>query len=303
MPTPLLVLAGPTAVGKTDVALLVAPELGAEILSVDSRQIYRTMDIGTAKPTPKERARVRHHLIDLADPGESLSAGEFRRRFDLAEQELLARGVRPLAVGGSGLYLRAVTHGLFDGSRSRPDLREAWAGRDTEDLLQELRRVDPESAGRLEPRDRQRIVRALEVFHDTGRSMTELHRERPGISREAVVVALSRPREELHRRIEARVRGMIQAGLEDEARALWELKLVGGAGATKTVGYREWISYFEGQRSREEVIEEILLNSRRYAKRQMTWFRAVPGIRWVAIEPAETPEKIAVRALEALRAP
>lgn len=303
MTTPLLVLTGPTAVGKTEVALLLAAELGAEILSVDSRQVYRTLDIGTAKPTPAERARIPHHLVDLADAGESLSAGDFRRRFDEAEAELLARGVHPLAVGGSGFYLRAVTHGLFEGARSRPDLRDAWSGRGTEDLRTELLRVDPESGGRLEPRDRQRILRALEVFHDTGRTMTDLHAERPGKGRDARVVALSRPREALLVRIEARVHAMLRAGLEQEARALWERGLPGEAGAMKTVGYREWFPYFEGRRSREEAVQEILKNTRRYAKRQMTWFRSVPGIRWVEIGPADSPEATVARALEALLAP
>ncbi|MBI5836674.1 MAG: tRNA (adenosine(37)-N6)-dimethylallyltransferase MiaA [Candidatus Eisenbacteria bacterium] len=283
---PLAVLVGPTAAGKTAVALELADLLArdgppVEILSVDSRQVFRGMDIGTAKPTPAENARVRHHLVDLVDPGESLSAGAFRRHFDAAEAGLATRGVRPLAVGGSGLYLKAVTHGLFQGPAARADLRAAWEPRPVEELHAELRSVDPETAARLAPRDRQRIVRALEVFHTEGRPLSALHRERPGSGRPVAVVGLERPREELYARIDRRVEAMVAAGLEEEARRLWERRLPPDTGAMKTVGYREWFPRFEGRRSGAEAVEEIQRNTRRYAKRQLTWFRALPGVAWV----------------------
>ena len=292
---PLPVLVGPTAVGKTEVALELAEGIGAEILSVDSRQVYRRLDIGTAKPTPEERARVRHHLLDLVEPAESLSAGEFARRFRAAEAEVRGRGREVLAVGGSGLYFRAVTHGLFEGARSRPDLREAWLGRSVEDLRAELLRVDPHTAARLTPRDRQRIVRALEVFHDTGRPMSELHAARPGTPRRARMVVLTRPRAELYQRIHARLERMLERGLEQEARRVWEMRLPPSAPAARTVGYREWFAYFEGSQPRDSALDEIRQNTRRYAKRQLTWFRAQPEAAWVEAAAGESGPDLADR--------
>ncbi|HVP40257.1 MAG TPA: tRNA (adenosine(37)-N6)-dimethylallyltransferase MiaA, partial [Candidatus Saccharimonadales bacterium] len=298
---PLAALVGPTAVGKTEVALELAGLLEAEILSVDSRQVFRGLDIGTAKPSAAERARVPHHLVDLIEPGESLSAGEFRRRFDAAEAELRARGVRALAVGGSGLYLRAVTHGLFEGPPARADLRAAWQRRSSEELHAELAAADPEAAARLSPRDRQRVVRALEVFHTVGRPLTRLHRERPGAGRPMALVGLERPREELYARIGRRVDAMVAAGLEQEARRLWELRLPPGAAAVKTVGYREWFALFEGRAVRDQVVEDIRRHTRQYAKRQLTWFRAQPGIRWLPGGGPGEAGRVARRAFEELQ--
>jgi tRNA dimethylallyltransferase len=299
--TPLIALVGPTAVGKTEVALELAGLLGAEILSVDSRQVFRGLDIGTAKPTPDQLRRVPHHLIDLIEPGASLSAGAFRSLFDAAEARLRGRGVRALAVGGSGLYLRAVTHGLFEGPPARDDLRAEWESRASEELHRELASVDPETAARLSPRDRQRIVRALEVFHTEGRPLSQLHRERPGLARPAVLVGLSRPRAELYQRIDRRVQEMLGEGLEAEARRLWELRLPPGAGAVKTVGYREWFPWFEGACGPEQVVAEIQRHTRQYAKRQLTWFRAQPGIQWLPAAAPGGPAEVARGALECLQ--
>jgi tRNA dimethylallyltransferase len=298
---PLTLLLGPTAVGKTEVALELAALLGAEILSVDSRQVFRGMDVGTAKPTPAQLRRVPHHLIDLIPPGESLSAGAFRRHFDAAEAGLRARGVAPLAVGGSGLYLRAVTHGLFEGPPAREDLRARWEERASEDLHRELGEVDAETAARLSPRDRQRIVRALEVFHTEGRPLSQLHRERPGHTRPVILLGLTRPREELYQRIDRRVLEMVAAGLEAEARRLWELRLPPGAAAVKTVGYREWFPGFEGAGSAAQAVADIQRHTRQYAKRQLTWFRAQPDIHWLPASAPGGPGAVARGALEALQ--
>ena len=302
MPAPLLVLAGPTAVGKTEVALELAALLDAEILSVDSRQVYRGLDVGTAKPTPAEQARAPHHLVDLIEVTDSLSAGAFRNHFDRAEAEVLSRGRTPLAVGGSGLYLRAVTHGLFEGSRSRPDLRLAWADRTTEDLRAELLLADPETGARLKALDRQRIVRALEVFHDTGIPLSRLHRERPTRGREIRLVVLTRARPELYSRVNRRVDAMLGSGLEREARTLWEKRLSPEAGAMRTVGYREWFSHFEGTKGREEVAEEIRRHTRQYAKRQLTWFRGQAESRWIDVGTREPAMETAHRVIQSFRA-
>ena len=300
MSEPLLILAGPTAVGKTEVALELAALLGAEILSVVSRQVFRALDIGTAKPNPSELSRIPHHLIDLIDVTESLSAGAFRAHFERAEVEVRARGRMVLAVGGSGLYLRAVTHGLFEGSRARLDLREAWAARSTEDLRDELHRADPETAARLEARDRQRIVRALEVFHDTGVPLSRLHRERPGRGRPFRLVVLTRNRPDLYERVNRRVDAMALAGLEDEARRLWEMRLPPESGAMRTVGYREWFEHFEGRTDRAAALEAIRMHSRQYAKRQLTWFRGQPEAIWLEVGESETPAVTARRAMPLL---
>jgi tRNA dimethylallyltransferase len=287
------ILVGPTAVGKTELSISLALDLGAEIISADSRQIYRFLDIGTAKPTLRERSRVPHHLIDVRDPDEYYSAADFAREALALIRSLHARGRRFLLVGGSGLYLRALTRGLFDSpprdSARRERLlrevgREGIAG-----LHRRLRVVDPASAGRLDPGDTQRIIRALEVWELTGQSISDLQRTRttPPRDLDPLYLGLRRPRGELNRRIDQRVEGMIAAGLVDEVRGIMARGYSPTLNSLRTVGYREILSHLAGRFDLREAIRLIKRNSRQYAKRQMTWFAKEGGVEWTEIREGQ----------------
>lgn len=275
---PYLVVAGPTAVGKSGVAMAVAERLGGEIVIADSRQVYRGLEIGTAKPTPAERRRVPHHLVDVVDVGERYTAADYAADGRRAIAEIQRVGRVAVVCGGTGLYLRALAGGLdpIAGDVSDAD-REAAAARVAEIPAERrharLAEVDPATATRLHPNDRQRVERALEVFHLTGRPLSD---HQAGGEAEPLVhvsVRLTRPRSELHRRIERRLDGMLEAGLEAEARRLWDAGWTPETPGLDTIGYQEWWPYFEGEIGRDEVRRRILVATRRYAKRQETWFR------------------------------
>jgi tRNA dimethylallyltransferase len=291
------VLLGPTASGKTAIALRLAGKLGAEILSVDSRQIFRGMEIGSAAPTPEERARVTHHLVGEADPREQMSAGEFGRRARPVLAELRARGCPALLVGGSGLYLRAALGGLDAAwppeDRVRASLRERLATEGAAALHAELTRRDPETAGRIAPGDAQRIARALEILEVSGEKPSVLRKRGRLAEREAQIVVLDRDRDDLERRIRRRVLAMIDAGLEAEVQALLALGLDPGTPILKSVGYAETIRYLRGEIDRGTWIETISVNTRRFAKRQRTWFRGLASAVWVRVGEHEDPEATA----------
>jgi tRNA dimethylallyltransferase len=295
---------GPTGVGKTDVAIALARRLTAEIVSVDSRQLYRDLDIGTAKPTPAQRRAVRHHLIDLLDPRERCSAGRFLELIAGTLRDLRSRGATALAVGGAGLYVDACLgrfHELPRADEARREIYEAIAREEgPEALHRRLEKVDPQTAGRLAPRDRQRIVRALEVAEGTGFPLSGRFRERttPLVPPDTPVVYLTRPRKELYARIERRCHAMVAAGLPDEVRRLLEAGLARDAPGMKSVGYAEWIAYALGECDRDLAFDRFVRNSRRYAKRQETWFRnRHPERREVSIPAEEPPERTAERIL------
>ncbi len=293
------VLVGPTAVGKTRVALELARAMGAEIVNADSLQVYRQMDIGTAKPTAAEQALVPHHLLDVVDPPEPYDAARYSQEGRTVLAALRDRGVIPLVVGGTGLYIKALLSGLFeDGSpdpRLRQRLRQELTDRGLPHLYERLRRLDPASAWRLHPHDTYRILRALEVMEATGQPLSallEAHRFRDA-PYQTLKLGLIRPREELNRRIEARVEVMLGQGWLEEVQGLLS-RYPPDLKPFQALGYRHLIAYLQGRWSWEEAIELLKRDTRRYAKRQLTWFKADPEVSWHAPDQIE-------EMLEALR--
>jgi tRNA dimethylallyltransferase len=278
-------LVGATAVGKTAVALALAQSLGCEIVNADSLQVYRELDIGTAKPTLEERARVPHHLIDVADPPEPFDAARFSREGREVLDDLTLRGVRPLVVGGTGLYLKALLSGLFAegepqaGVRNR--VRRELGALGLPALYQRLLHLDPATAARLHPHDTCRIVRALEVMEATGRPLSEFinaHRFQDA-PYEVLKLGLMLPREELYQRIELRVELMLAAGWLEEVEGLLR-RYPPTLKPLQALGYRHLINYLTGRWSWEEALTLLTRDTRRYAKRQLTWFGSDPEVRW-----------------------
>jgi tRNA dimethylallyltransferase len=285
-------LVGATAVGKTAVALALAARLGAEIVNADSLQVYRELDIGTAKPSAAERAQVPHHLLDVADPPEPYDAARYSREGRGVLAELERRGVPPLVVGGTGLYLKALLSGLFaEGTPKagvRERLRREAGALGLPELYQRLLRLDPETAARLHPHDTYRIVRALEVMAATGKPLSALlaaHRFQDSPYK-VLKLGLARPREELYQRIELRVEAMLKAGWIEEVQGLLsryppEIKPL------QALGYRHLSHYLKGRWSLEEAVTLLGRDTRRYAKRQLTWFGSDKEIRWFHPEQVE----------------
>jgi tRNA dimethylallyltransferase len=285
------VLVGATAVGKTAVALALAPSLGAEIVNADSLQVYRELDIGTAKPSREERARVPHHLIDVADPPEPYDAARFCREGRAVLSDLTRRGAPPLVVGGTGLYLRALLGGLFAQGEPAPGVRDRvrqeLASLGLPVLYRRLIHLDPATASRLHPHDTYRIVRALEVMAATGRPLSEFinaHRFRD-MPYEVLKLGLELPREELYRRIDLRVELMLEAGWLDEVEGLLH-RYPPDLKPLQALGYRHLINYLTGVWSWDEALTLLARDTRRYAKRQLTWFSSDPAVHW--FHPGQT---------------
>lgn len=305
----IIAILGCTASGKGAVARLVARELGAEILSVDSMKVYRGMDIGTAKPSREQRATVPHHLIDVADPWEPFSAARYVDLADAAVEAAHARGRPVVAVGGTVLYFKCFYHGLFAGPSADPQLRAALRARAAREgvaaLHAELARVDPEAAARIHPNDLRRIERALEVYQLTGRPISAFQQQwsQPARRRpewDWTLLGLRREREAGNRRINERVRRMVAAGLVDEVRRLWQDARGMSRQARQAVGYAELIAHFEGRWTFHEAIERIKINSRQLAKHQRTWLKRFTEIRWTEAGADEGPESLARRLLDTL---
>lgn len=280
-----MVIVGPTAVGKTALSLHVAEALDGEIVSADSRLFYRGMDIGTAKPSSEERARVFHHLINIAEPDDTVGLAEFQERAYSAIADVHARGRLPLLVGGSGQYVRAVVEGwciprVPPDSALRAEL-EAQAKRDgAEQLHARLVRLDPDGAQRIDPRNLRRVIRALEVCLLTGQPISEQQRKRPPPYR-ILQVGLTMERAALYARADRRVEAMMAAGLEDEVRRLLEAGYGWDLPAMSGLGYVQFRPYFEGQATLEEVVAEIKRATHRFVRHQYNWFRlSDPAIRW-----------------------
>jgi tRNA dimethylallyltransferase len=296
----LIAIAGPTASGKSALAMRLAAARGGEIVSCDSLQVYRGLDIGSAKPSRAERAAVPHHLLDVVDPDQTFSAAGYARLARAAVADIHVRGRTPIVAGGSGLYLRALVWGLFEGPARDEPLRrrlEALADRRGDARLHGiLRRVDPEAAARIEPRDRVRVVRALEVYRATGRPIGELQRGGGGglAGFEVKVIVLDPGREALRSAVEARADAMLAAGLVEETRAL--LARYPGARPLDAIGYRQAASVVRGSSDVAKARRDIVVETMRYAKRQLTWFRHQQDAEWCA-DPASA-EDLASRWLD-----
>jgi len=286
--TPLTALIGPTASGKTAVALEVAAACDAEIVSLDSMQVYRGMDVGTAKPTAVERERVRHHVLDVAEPSERYDVTRFLTDLEVALASVRASGKRALFVGGTGFYLKVLSEGLFDGPAVDPALRAELEERartlGTAALHGELTRADPRSAAKLHPNDVKRVVRALEVFHQTGVPLSS-HQTQwgSGPKRPRAIVGLEVAVPELDRRIALRARDMLDAGWPAEA-----ARVRAGTGfgptAIQALGYVEALSVHDGELDPHVAAQRIALATRQFARRQRTWYRKFPDATWIAAE-------------------
>jgi tRNA dimethylallyltransferase len=284
---PLIVVLGPTASGKSALGISLAQKFGGEIVVCDSTQVYRRFNIGTGKVPLSEQQGIPHHLIDLVEPDELFTAGEYRRRALEVLHELRRRGKIPILTAGTGLYLRALLEGLADSPARSEELRarlgEIAARRTPLHLHRILSRLDPETARRIEPADTQKIIRAIELRILAGKSVGEIHRSgRDPLQGFAITkVGLAPPREALYARIHARIDQMIAAGWIDEVRSLIDSGLPASAKAFQFIGYSQWRDYLTGNLKKDEALHQIRQATRRFAKRQLTWFRPEPRVHWL----------------------
>lgn len=283
----LLVLLGPTAVGKTNLSLQLAERWNGEIISGDSMQVYRGMDIGTAKATPEERALVPHHLIDILDPDDPFSVAEFQQRAARLIAEIDGRGKLPMLVGGTGLYIESLCYGFeFVDAESdetfRRELNEYAEAYGDEALHKRLSEADPATAERLHPNDRRRIIRALEVHKMTGKPLSQhLAGQKKESPYECCFIGLTMDRDKLYRRIEQRIDAMLEAGLVEEVRRLLRAGYTRDLVSMQGLGYKEIAAYVEGELSLEEATVLLKKSTRHFAKRQLSWFRHMPDIHWI----------------------
>jgi tRNA dimethylallyltransferase len=284
---PLIAIVGPTASGKSSLGVWLAERLGGEVVSCDSTQVYRGFDVGTAKATPVERERIPHHLLDILDPQEVFTAGEYRQRAIAVLEDLRSRSRVPVLTAGTGLYLRALLEGLSDAPLRSEELRARLlrgAARNKSGYLHRLlTKRDPEAAARIAPRDTPKLIRAVEVSVLTGKPITELHRagRKKLEGFHAIKIGLNPPRTALYERIERRTHEMIAAGWMDEVRSLVDRGVPVTAKPFSFIGYRELREHIEGKRELASTIASIQQSTRRYAKRQLTWFRKEPEVRWL----------------------
>jgi tRNA dimethylallyltransferase len=293
------VIAGPTASGKTSLGVRLAQALGGEVISADSRQIYRYMDVGTAKPTAEERAGIPHHLLDIVDPDQTYSASDFSSAASSLIEEIVSRNRVPIVVGGSGFYLEALFEGLSPIPDVPDDVRAAvqdQVSADPESAHQELVRLDPVAASRVTSADPQRVARALEVFKTTGKTLSDFQSlpRVPGTSRPSIQFGLTWERECLYERINLRTHQMIDDGLVDEVGELLERGYHRETYALKTFGYREIGAVLSDEMQLDDAVLAIQTGTRRYAKRQFTWFRNRSNLRWLACPDVDPLEEILV---------
>jgi tRNA dimethylallyltransferase len=280
----MLVILGPTASGKSELALRLADEVGGEILSVDSMQVYRQMDIGTAKPSADERRRVRHHGIDLVDPDEPFTTARF---VELADRVIADAKAPLIATGGTPLYYKALFEGMFEGPGASSEIRDRLRQLSNEELHRRLSQVDPAAAARIHLNDTKRLIRALEVHELTGQPISSLQQQWAGAHRhEAVWFGLDWDRDALNRRINARVKAMIAAGWLEETRKLLDRFGELSHTAAEATGYHELIEHLRGRGSLDDAVEQIKIATRQLARRQMKWFRRFPNVTWL---PGDMP--------------
>ena len=276
-----LVILGPTASGKSAAALEVALQIRAEILSVDSMQVYRAMDIGTAKPTLEEQSRVKHHLIDLVDPNESFTVACF---VELADALIARATTRLVITGGTPLYYKSLFEGLFDGPGADEAVRARLREQSNEQLRERLLQVDPAAGARIHLNDHKRLIRALEVFELTGKPISSFQTEwaSGSLRHDAIWVGLSWDREVLNRRINARAKQMIEAGWLEETRGILDRFGAFSPTASEATGYRELVECIHGRQSLDDAMEQIKIATRQLARRQMKWLRRWPQVKWIA---------------------
>jgi tRNA dimethylallyltransferase len=294
---PLVVLLGPTAAGKSRIAVHVAKRFDTDVLTADSRQVYRGMDIGTDKPTLEERQGVSHQLIDLADPDEAFNTGWYRQAALVEIDRLLATRQLAFVVGGTGLYIRTLVRGLCPAPQADPQVRDELIkisreqGRDR--LYAELVRIDSDTAARLHPNDEAKVIRALEVHRLSGQPMSAMQRQH-GFQEalfSTLLIGLQRPKEVLYKRIEERIDWQLAHGMREETRALLERGYGRHLGSMKGLGYRQVSAYVAGEYDYTEMVRRFKRDTRHFTKRQMTWFRKEPGVVWVSIEEDESLEQ------------
>ncbi|HEX8947851.1 MAG TPA: tRNA (adenosine(37)-N6)-dimethylallyltransferase MiaA [Dissulfurispiraceae bacterium] len=299
-----IVLLGPTGVGKTAASLLLAKTLDTEIVSADSMQIYRHMDIGTAKPSDEERRQIKHHMIDVVEPWEAFSTGEYIKQVRPALDALLGRGKGPLIVGGTGLYVKAMTRGIFTGPSADWELRSDLLREEEASpgfLYERLKSLDASAAAKIMPADTRRIVRALEVCMKSSNTISALHKTLTNpLPYEFFKIGLARERNELYRMIDQRVDAMVKQGLVEEVKRV--LGLIAASAppglraaelsSMQAIGYKEIAAYLAGETGLEDALALVKQRSRNYAKRQFTWFRKEEGIRWVDVTGMHDPSGI-----------
>jgi tRNA dimethylallyltransferase len=321
-----LLIAGPTAAGKSEIALRLAERIGGEIISADSMQVYRGLDIGTAKPSPDERARVPHHLIDILDLTESFDAAQFTRLAHRAVAEIQSRGRVPILCGGTGLYFKAFLDGLGETPAADAQLRADLEAIPLENLLAELRERDPVTYKKIDRKNPRRVIRAIEVIRLTGRPFSEQQSqwgETPGEPWRALLrqcprslenqgsdealpsknffFVFTRQSDDLRRRIDARVDAMFARGLVDETRELLKHGLEQNKTAMQAIGYRQVVEHLRGERSLAETVELVKIRTRQFAKRQLTWFRARKNLEWIELQPDESPAAVMASLLRRFR--
>lgn len=288
----IVVICGPTGVGKTSFAIELARHFGGQIVGADSMQIYRYMDIGTAKPTAAERAAVPHHMVDIIDPDEDYDAAVYGEQAHAVISGLVEKGIPPFVVGGTGLYIKALTYGLFEDRASAPGVRQSLksqlAAQGADAMHAMLAARDPEAASRLHPNDTFRVLRALEVVTVTGRPLSDHHKSH-GFQQpryRTLTIGLTLPREQLYACIDRRVDAMIAAGLPEEVRGLLGRSYDPCLKSMQSLGYRHMVDYLQGRLTWEEALRTLKRDHRRYAKRQFTWFNKVADMHWLAPDQA-----------------
>ena len=295
------IIAGPTAVGKTEIALLLAEKVGGEIITVDSMQVYRGLDIGTAKPTPHERARVPHHLLDVVGLADSFDAAKFVELARTAITEIDARDRVPILCGGTGLYFKALLVGLGEAPPANPSLRAELEALALPDLLSELAERDPATLANIDQQNQRRVVRALEVIRLTGKPFSAQRADWKSAAQDSLAnpwFGLARSNSDLRARIDARVDQMFQAGLIAETERLLTQGLAENQTALQALGYRQVVEHLHAKRSIEETIELVKIRTRQFAKRQMTWFKRQLTLNWIELDSAEPPNSTVDRIVE-----
>jgi tRNA dimethylallyltransferase len=286
VPASIYAIIGPTASGKSDLAMALARHLGGEILSVDSMQVYRGMDVGTAKPSPQEQRDVRHHLIDVIDPDQPFTAARFVEMADAVIADARSRNEPLIAVGGTPLYFKVLFEGMFEGPGADEDVRARLRALPNEELHRRLSEADPAAGARLHVNDTRRLVRALEVLELTGKPISSLQTEweSPTVRHPAKWIGMSWEKDALNRRINARVKAMLAAGWVEEVRSLLSRYNTLSKTAAEATGYAELIAHVRGELSLDDATEQIKISTRQLARRQMKWFKRFANVQWVAGE-------------------